>query len=79
MALGRADGLQPSWATIPRALLGKGDGFSRGFFAPPQHYHHPVLDAGARRKHAGAVCFSPSSWQGASSQIIHKFLGEAGM
>lgn len=40
--------------------FGKGDGFPECSLLP-----RPVPSAGAGRKPAGAVCFSPHSWQGA--------------
>lgn len=57
---------EPLWATIPQALLGKGDCFSRVFFAPPHRHHHPTLDAEADRKHARSCLLFTQFWQCAS-------------
>lgn len=69
---------EPLWATIPQALLGKGDCFSRVFFAPPHRHHHPTLDAEAGRKHARSCLLFTQFWQRAS-QPKHTQISRRGL
>lgn len=68
---------EPLWATIPQALLGKGDCFPECSLLP----HTGTITLRWMQKQAGsmqgAACFSPSSGSVLPSQSIHKFLGEA--